>query len=319
MKIIILSDSILFRNILRDCFSNFSDIKVYPESKQYSKILSLIESMNPDFCIIDSESVEEVVLKILPCFKVFLSPNTSKPIEISSNHYQFPKPNLLDLNEKSKAETFSASILNLFKDKGKQASFSSDLSQKPSTGTYRMLLIGASTGGPPAVATVLKGIGKDFPLGFVVIQHIETGFDEGYARWLQMESGIPIRLAKDGDRPGPGEGLLAPTDKHLIFRENRLYLDDGPRVLNQKPSVDVTFESASDAFGSELIAVLLTGMGTDGANGCVRVKANGGITIVQNKETSLIYGMPKAAIEKNGATYISGLDEISDLIKKLVK
>jgi two-component system chemotaxis response regulator CheB len=183
---------------------------------------------------------------------------------------------------------------------------------------YKFLVIGASTGGPSAVKEVLKNLPAGFPVGIALVQHIEKGFDRGYASWLNAATPLNVRLAEKTEMIQKGEVIVAPADRHLIVKNDHLILNDGPRVLNQKPSVDVLFESAVNRFESELIGVLLTGMGKDGANGCVSIYSKGGLTLVQNKETSAIFGMPKAAIELGGASKVLPLGDISKFLVELL-
>jgi two-component system chemotaxis response regulator CheB len=166
--------------------------------------------------------------------------------------------------------------------------------------TFKMLVMGASTGGPSAVKTILKELPATFPLCIALVQHMEKGFDQGYANWLNESTSLNVQLAQKSQLIQKGDVIVAPVDRHLIIKKNLLVLYDGPRVLNQKPSVDVLFESAANSFGAELLGVLLTGMGSDGANGCVSIVSKGGFTVVQDKETSAIFGMPKVAIEIGG-------------------
>lgn len=170
------------------------------------------------------------------------------------------------------------------------------------------IAIGASTGGPQAVCLLLSGLASPFPLPITLVQHIETGFDKGYADWLSEETGHAVELARNGTVPRPGKVYVSPTDIHLRFSESGFVLDDGPKVLNQKPSVDVLFESAARLYGPKALGILLTGMGTDGAEGCAAIRARGGYTLVQDEASSLIFGMPKAAISRNAASLVLPLD-----------
>ncbi|MBU0954831.1 MAG: chemotaxis-specific protein-glutamate methyltransferase CheB [Spirochaetes bacterium] len=178
-----------------------------------------------------------------------------------------------------------------------------------------MAVLGASTGGPQAVLRFLTDLGAPLPIPLLVVQHIETGFDRGYAEWLSEESRQLVRLVMDGEVPKAGVVYIAPTDIHLRCEYGRLRLDDGPKVLNQKPSVDVLFNSACESYGSRVLAILMTGMGTDGAAGCLAIKKQGGCTLVQDEATSLIYGMPKAAVDCDAASYIVPLPLISKYVR----
>ena len=129
---------------------------------------------------------------------------------------------------------------------------------------------------------------------------------------------MKVEIAAPRDRFEPGHVKVAPGNRHLICREKLLIHDDGPKVDNQKPSVNRLFETAAKSYGNHLVGVLLTGMGTDGGAGCLKITQSGGHTVVQNEETSLIYGMPKAAIQMGGASTVLALDEIASYLITLV-
>lgn len=172
------------------------------------------------------------------------------------------------------------------------------------------VVIGASTGGPAAVRELLCHLPRDFPVGIAIVQHIEERFDAGFAEWLDGESELTVRLARAGDMFRAGEVLVAPGGSHLVCRGRLLQLTDDPPVQSQRPSVDRLFESAAASYRDRLIAILLTGMGADGADGCVKVKNAGGLTLVQDEASSLIFGMPKEAIVRGGASRVLDLREM---------
>lgn len=182
------------------------------------------------------------------------------------------------------------------------------------SGGISAVVLGASTGGPVAVKSVLSSLAADFPVGIAVVQHIEARFADGYARWLDDACALRVKIAEDGDALEAGTVYIAPGDRHLLMSESALVLDDGPKIGSHRPAVDRLFETAAESFGSRLAAVLLTGMGRDGAAGCVAVKQRGGYTIVQDEKTSFIFGMPKAAAEMGGASIVAGLEEIPRIL-----
>ncbi|MEI6874088.1 MAG: CheB methylesterase domain-containing protein [Spirochaetota bacterium] len=186
-------------------------------------------------------------------------------------------------------------------------------------GGVGLVVIGASTGGPAAVRTVLATLPADFPCPIALVQHIDTGYASGYADWLTQNTRLRVRLAVDGDRPRPGEVIVGPNDLHLVCQGESFGLDDGPKLLSQKPSVDRLFSSAARHHGSALVAVLLTGIGSDGAKGCLDIVTAGGSTLVQDEATSTVYGMPRAAAELNAATHILALGAIGPALLDLVE
>ena len=180
------------------------------------------------------------------------------------------------------------------------------------TSQTRLLAIGASAGGPAAVAKVLAGLPKDFPAAVVVIQHVDQQFAAGMADWLSKDSALPVRVAREGERPTPGVVLLAGTNDHLTLLANgTLGYTPHPREYVYRPSVDVFFQSVTRFWSGEAVGVLLTGMGRDGAVGLKALRNQGRHTIAQDQATSAVYGMPKAAATLDAAADILPLDRIA--------
>ena len=166
----------------------------------------------------------------------------------------------------------------------------------PATRRERLLVLGASAGGPAALAVILAELPRDFPAGIVIIQHLDEEFAPLMANWLNAESGFPVRLAQEGDAPQPGVALMAATNNHLVFMNHRaLGYSREPQTCSYRPSVDVFFESVVDHWKGEVVAVLLTGMGRDGARGLKALRRAGAVTIAQDRAGCVVYGMPAAA------------------------
>jgi len=170
-------------------------------------------------------------------------------------------------------------------------------------GTERppLVAIGSSTGGPQALAKVLGSLPEDFPGVVGIVQHVDAQFAPGLADWLGARSKLPVQLVRPGTLPSAGRVYLAGADAHLKVRRNGAFeYDPEPAHLANRPSVDVFFKSLAAHWPSPGVALILTGMGKDGAEGLNALRANGWRTIAQNEETSVVYGMPKAAV-LNGA------------------
>lgn len=179
-----------------------------------------------------------------------------------------------------------------------------------------MIGLAASTGGPPAVQTVLAGLPADFPIPIVVAQQIAHGFLDGLVQWLDAEVALPVRLATDRAPLGPG-AWIAPDDAHLLVDEGFVARLDAEAVAEYRPpAADLLFVSLASAVGPEAVAVVLTGMGSDGADGIEAVIGSGGLTIAQDEFSSVAYGMPKAAAEA-GAEQILPLEEIAPVLTRL--
>lgn len=182
----------------------------------------------------------------------------------------------------------------------------------------RLIAIGASAGGPAAVATVLGGLPRDLPAAIVLVQHLDEKFVPGLVSWLGQHTDIPIRAAKEGDAPEVGVVLVAASGDHLILRSaTTLGYTAEPRDLAYRPSVDVFFESVAKTWPGEVIGVLLTGMGRDGAQGLKLLRNAAHFTIAQDQATSAVYGMPRAASAIDAAVEILPLAAIADRLVEI--
>jgi two-component system, chemotaxis family, response regulator WspF len=185
----------------------------------------------------------------------------------------------------------------------------------PATDLPQLVVIGASTGGPDALAIVLSALPASLPAAVLVVQHIGAEFVPGLVQQLATRTPLPIRMAKSGERPTLGTVLVAATDDHLeVTPEHTLRYTPYPRNNPFRPSADVLFASAGAFWPTPGVGVLLTGMGTDGADGLHRLRTLGWHTIAQDEATCVVYGMPKAAVEKKAATEILPLSEIAPTI-----
>jgi two-component system, chemotaxis family, response regulator WspF len=183
---------------------------------------------------------------------------------------------------------------------------------RPAGPTNRLVAIGASAGGPAAVATVLRHLPKDFPAAIVIVQHVDEQFAPGMAQWLSQQSALPVRLARQGDRPTVCEVLLAGTGDHLaLLGPDRLGYTCEPREYVYRPSVNVLFQSVCQHWPGEVVGVLLTGMGRDGAVGLKALRDKGHLTIAQDEASSAVYGMPKAAVALDAAVDILPIERIA--------
>ena len=190
---------------------------------------------------------------------------------------------------------------------------------------FRVLCIGASTGGPTAVQEVLKGLGRNFPLPILYVQHIDVGSDQKMVNWFTTTCpNTPMELARDGQIAQNGHVYMAPADKHLVIdfinKDGKpvLKLSDEPPERFLKPAVNKLFRSAAELYEKGCLAILLTGMGRDGAEGCKEIIDKGGYTIVEDKSTCAVFGMPAAAIELNAAKLVLPRGIIAKEILQLV-
>jgi two-component system response regulator WspF len=182
----------------------------------------------------------------------------------------------------------------------------------------RLLAIGASAGGPGALAEILPALPRDFPGAIVIVQHVDAQFAPGMAEWLGEKSSIPVRIAREGDRLQRGVALLASSGDHLCLKNaDALGYTVHPIDYVYRPSIDVLFHSICQFWPGEAVGVLLTGMGRDGALGLKALRNKGHHTIAQDAASSAVYGMPKAAAAIGAANSVLALDLIAPKLIKL--
>jgi two-component system, chemotaxis family, protein-glutamate methylesterase/glutaminase len=179
----------------------------------------------------------------------------------------------------------------------------------------RLVVIGTSTGGPRALAAVMPDLPVDASTAYLVVQHMPAGFTRSLAERLNGLTRLAVREAAQGDRLGADDVLVAPGDYHLrLSRSGTVELDQGPRVHGVRPSVDVTLSSLAETFGPRAVVAILTGMGSDGAEGAAAVRAAGGYLVAEDESSCVVWGMPRAAVERAGADRVVPIGEVANAI-----
>jgi two-component system chemotaxis response regulator CheB len=182
----------------------------------------------------------------------------------------------------------------------------------PQEPRYRFVAIGASTGGPAAIVTVLQGLPRRMTFPVLFVLHIDEPFGAAFAEWLENQTPHRVAYAREGELIDSlrGQVIMAPPGRHLTVAGGRLHLDAAPPRHSCRPSVDVLFESLAADRGAAVLACLLTGMGRDGAAGLLAIRQAGGLTIAQDEATSVVYGMPREAVMLGAAQLVLPLDQI---------
>lgn len=192
----------------------------------------------------------------------------------------------------------------------------------PLTNYHKLVAIGTSTGGPKALQQVITKLPADLPCGVVIVQHMPPGFTKSLAERLNQLSAVTVKEAENGDYIKPAHVYIAPGDYHMLVRREALgeviSLNQNPPIGNHRPSVNALFESVVP-FGKSLVAVILTGMGNDGAEGMQHIKRANGYIIAEDKSTSVVYGMPKAVVDLGIADEVLPVDRIASAIVNAVK
>jgi two-component system chemotaxis response regulator CheB len=186
-----------------------------------------------------------------------------------------------------------------------------------------LVAIGISTGGPQALKRLIPQLPRDFPVPVVMVMHMPIGYTEMYAAKLNEQSQLEVREAAEGDEVKPGLVLLAPAGRHLKFSRNAngritTRLDAKPFDTLHRPSVDVLFQSASEVYGSRLLGVVMTGMGSDGKQGAAWIKAQGGLVFTEAESSCVVYGMPSVVMEAGLSDKSIALEDIACAIREVV-
>ncbi|MGZ4733892.1 MAG: protein-glutamate methylesterase/protein-glutamine glutaminase [Terriglobales bacterium] len=194
-------------------------------------------------------------------------------------------------------------------------------SSAPSAAPNKIVAVGVSTGGPQALEYVLSQLPGDFPSAVVVVQHMPDGFTDMFARRLDEVCPLRVKEAQSGDMLQAGRVLVCPGSRHIKVKRLPLgdivVLSEEPRVNGHRPSADVLLRSVAEEFKNNAVGVLMTGMGDDGAEGLGAIKKEGGMTLAQSEESCVVFGMPKAAIERGYAIRVVGLDVMGSTLQAI--
>jgi two-component system chemotaxis response regulator CheB len=309
--------------MLRDFLESDGSFEIVGEAENGRDGVEMAEILNPDLITMDIEMPVMGGLEAIP--KIKKSLNT--PIVVISTHdtakmaYEatvkgamefFSKDNFMSPNfikHKQILDTLKQISGIKKRDSVKPAASVVHIRPIPDC-KIAAVVIAASTGGPKTLCRICADLSGDFPVPIILVQHNTSGFDKGFVQWLDGYTPLEVRLAEEGDFPKKGKLYAAPTDRHLTIGINGFGFDYGEPVNNQKPAADILFKSAARYYGSAVISVVLTGMGYDGAEGTRYIREAGGITIAQDEATSMIYGMPKAAVETGCVDIVLSRDMI---------
>ena len=346
---LIVDDSSLARDIIRDFLEGDGSFKIIGEAADGEDGIQKILSLNPDLVTLDIEMPKKTGLEVIEA----VMKQSPVPIVVISSHdtaknaYEATVRGALEFYSK---DTFSASLKpekqreiyetlkRISGIKARQTPVHVEPFQlqqpvspavtmsgsPPEKREIRAVVIASSTGGPRALSTFFSLLPGNFPVPIVIVQHNSSGFDKSFAQWLDGYTSLNVKVAEENEIPRPGTVYIAQTDKHLELRATDgqdccLCYNNNEPENNQKPAADVLFRTAAESLKESVISVLLTGMGSDGAAGTQKIREMGGITLAQDEASSLIYGMPKAAAETGCVDMVLPLDRIPGELAKLTK
>jgi two-component system chemotaxis response regulator CheB len=345
IKVLVVDDSALMRKMIPMLISADNDIEVVGTAMDGDFAINKIPQLTPDVITLDIDmprmdgiTTLKSIVKDFGIPVILVSSLTKEGAEITLKGLEMgaidfvPKPDdaisvhiseiSSELIGKIKAASSGSRPKYRELQPGKTKSISSHSNHQKFFSAERVIAIGVSTGGPQALTEILPNLPSSFPAGIVIVQHMPEGFTELFASRLDSICSVNVREAADGDVVSPGTVLIAPGNRHIKVRRTHYgtaaVLSQSPPVSGHRPSATVLFNSIAEEYRENAIGIIMTGMGDDGVEGLGNIKENGGLTIAQNEETSVIYGMPKVALERGYADMVLGLNEIVPRLMKIM-
>ncbi len=342
IRVLIVDDSALMRKLLAKMLSVAEDIEVVGTAMDGSFALKKVEDLKPDVVTLDLDmpnvdglTALKRIVKHHRLPVVLVSAHTEKGASVTIDALAagavdfVTKPRRvlsapLDIIGDELIEKIRIAVgvkIGRFESRPHRAPRDPSPRIAAANGAGRVIVIGASTGGPHALSYLLPQIRSDFAAAILIVQHMPEGFTSMFAKHLADLSSIPVREAVDGDPIVPGQAAVAPGDHHVKVKQigssPTVVLSKSPPVRGMRPSADVLFRSAAEIFGERATAVVLTGMGEDGADGMAAIRAAGGHTVAQDRASSVVFGMPKAAIDRKSVQRVLPLSEIAVYLNSL--
>lgn len=343
VRVLVVDDSVVVRKLITDALSADPDIEVVGTAANGRIALAKIPQLRPDVVTLDIEMPVMDGLETLnhlrsshPALPVIMfstltergASATLTALERGARDYVTKPGNVGSLAESKEAvrRQLVPKILGLCghgpatsRPPRTRSTGAGDPTLRPPSG-HRVdaVVIGSSTGGPDALTTLIPALPADFPVPVLVTQHMPPVFTQQFAGRLDSKSALQVVEAADGETVEPGKVLIAPGDWHMRVRRTptgvRAVLDQGPQENFCRPAVDVLFRSAAETYGPHLLAVVLTGMGADGALGALEIARLGGEVLAQDEETSVVWGMPGAAAATGVVSRLLPLAEVSGAV-----
>jgi len=340
VKILIVDDSIVVQEYLTYLFSSDPDIKVVGVAGSGSEAIKLVKLKKPNVItmdihmpVMDGYETTRIIMETFPTPIVIVS-GSSNPKEMANTYRALEAGALAFVHrppgmENPQFPNFSkdliqtvklmseVKVIKLFPQNIKEhvhplrleKTFENDVR------SIQIVAIGASMGGPMVLQKILSTLPKDLPVPVLIVQHIAAGFVKGFQEWMSITSGIKLKIAEEGERLSAGIGYIAPDNFHLgVTPGKKIALSNKPPENGFKPSVNYLFRSVSQAFGPDALGVLLTGMGKDGAVELKAMKDKGALTIVQNEESSVVFGMPGEALRIGAADHALSPESIAEIL-----
>jgi len=332
IRVLVVDDSMICREMLTELLQRQGDIQVVGRARNGKEAIELSRKLQPELITMDIQmpgmdgftAIEEILaLQPVPILVV-----TSSPVHHGEDRsFRALAAGALDLVRKPElegplAEQLRQKVRTLAGVRVvRRIRRRSDAFSPVAAGREKersIVAIAASTGGPRVLLELLGDVSCHHPCSFLLTQHIPEGFCAGFAEWLNEELALDVSLARDGEGLRPGRLLVAPTGFHLSLRAGKVVrLSDDPPDDNHRPSASYMFRSLAASHGPQTVGIVLTGMGRDGALGLLELRRAGGLCIAQDEASSLVFGMPRAAVELQAAERVMDIAAMKQLLLRL--
>ncbi len=343
IRVLVVDDSAFVRRAIIRMFEQSTEIQIIDVASDGEMAIDLVKKLRPDVVtldvqmpVLDGLQALERIMKECPVPVVMLSSLTGKGGDKTLKALDLGAVDFIDKSSAGGSMDISALVreltvkitiaarIDLKKLLTVETSgyVAKTVSLTARTTDTEVVMIGTSTGGPPALQAILTKIPANYPCPILVVQHMSVGFTGPLAERLDRLCSLRVKEAQDGDKLEAGTVYIAPAGKHLkvSLRSGKLFawLDNYPTDVLHKPSVDVLFTSVAAAIGKKSLAFVLTGMGRDGASGAQDIKRVGGRVVVESEETAIVFGMPKAVMESVKVDRSAPLYRIADLMLEMI-
>ena len=339
IRVLVVDDSAFARSIIAKKLNADPELEVIDFAKDGLEAVEKVKSLKPNVVTLDVsmprmdglEALDRIMLEC-PTPVVMLSALTGEQTQTTLTALErgavdfFLKPSITNTTGETTAvadliktiktaSTVSAARLRTIGNLNRTNRIDNQPKAPRSTKLNKVVVIGASTGGPKALADLIPALPGDLPAAVVIVQHMPPMFTKSLAERLDRSSAIEVKEAQDGDKVESGKVLIAPGGYHMVMTKDwTVKMNQDPQVCGVRPSVDVLMQSVSQVCKTATLGVVLTGMGSDGTNGASRIKAMGGQVIVEHESTCSIYGMPKSVVDAGFADKSVPLNKMSQEI-----
>lgn len=335
IKVVVIDDSALMRKVLSNVINESRDMEVVDVARNGEEALKVIARCKPDLVTLDVEMPVMNGIETLKALKerynmpvIMLSSKTNEKttieaLELGAEDF-VEKPVSIKENWTAFKEDLEIRIHSHFPENKRTMKVKKSQSLLPERlldkkASLKAIAIGASTGGPKALVHVIQSLSEDLSVPVFIVQHMPEGFTASFAQRLDSLAKVKVLETKNNMRITPGTVYLAPGGKHMVIKNNKITLNEEPKIHGVRPAVDHLFDSVAETYGGETLGIILTGMGNDGANGCESLKKAGGYILSQDKPTSIVYGMPRVVFERGLSDQVGSLTEIADIIKEMTR